>query len=385
MKKITYIIVACLLIVACDNTNPLEDLGGEQAAFASWTTAPTGNLLTSDPSSSVSWEFELIDGNNGNDVTSVSIDISDGTNSGNLETVNSFSANEDGVQSASGSFNLNDIASTLGVGVGTIDEGDSFDFTVTVTKNDGSVWGQVNAGASSGYNPANPFSYSVAVETVSLVSISTIDTYLTSTNVDTIYLEFANDLTTQLAIDPVVTSISSGGDVIGPVQKIQDVDGVDSVYWVSYTPGPTTESISIVVSNASAYTSGGYVMTNDTTSALYFIDNTSPIVVENNSRLLRDGGLDTLGYSYSYIFNEILGSVSITEDVTGIDDDGDGDIDAADLDGDAITISVPPSDDLLFEYLYEWTGAADGEVTLTFTVTDRAGNASALGTVILTP
>lgn len=372
MKKITYIIMACLLVVACDNTNPLEDLGGTKAAFASWVSAPSGDLLVSDPSSSVSWEFELIDGNNGNDVTSVAIDVSDGTNSGNLATISSFSANSNGVQGASGSFDLTDIAGALGVGVGTIGEDDSFDFTITVTKSDGTTWGQANAGAASGYDPANPFSMSTATETVGVTSLSTIDTYLNAGNVDTIYLEFANDFTVELAVQPTVTSISSEGntdDAIGAVQVIADADGADSVYWVSYTPGAAAaDTISIVVAGASAF-STGFVMTNDTTEMVYFIDNVDPTISANGSGEQFGTGGASIGYEFNLVASETIGWAVLSVDWT----------DAGTTD---TSVKIDGDDTAVLNYMFDWA-LADGEVTLTMTVYDLAGNSVGVAPIVL--
>lgn len=379
--------MACLLVVACDNTDPLEDLGGTSAAFASWVSAPSGDLLTSDPSSSISWEFELVDGTGGNDVASVEIRVSDGTNSGTLATITSFSENDNGLQGASGSFDLSDIAGALGVGVGTIGEGDDLDFSLAVEKSDGSVWGQANAGASSGYDPANPFTLTVATETVSLASSSVDSTYLNANSVDTVFLEFANDFTAVLTTNPTIVEITEQGStgVIGAIQTIADSDGADSVYWFTYTPDATatTDTVSFQISAAEAV--AGFTMVTDTFKMAYFIDDVNPTVAENNSRLVRAGAsLDTTGYDFNYIFNEDIGSLTLMEDFVGVDDDGDGDIDGADADGDAVAIATSADGDT-WEFFYEWTGSADGEVNLTIMVKDLAGNPLDLGTVNLTP
>ncbi|MEP1032722.1 hypothetical protein [Ekhidna sp.] len=372
MKKITYMIMACLLFVACDNTNPLEDLGGAKAAFASWVSAPSGDLLVSDAASSVSWEFELIDGNGGNDVTSVAIDVTDGTNSGNLATVSSFSANSNGVQGASGSFSLTDIATALGVAVGTIGEGADFDFTITVTKSDGTTWGQANAGAASGYDPAVPFSMSTATETVSVASFATIDTYLNSGNVDTVFLEFANDFTSELSVQPTVTRISAGGntdDAIGAVQVLTDASGADSVYYVSYTPGAAAnDTINIVVAGASAFATG-FVMTNDTTEMVYIIDNANPTIAANGSSEQFGTGGASLGYEFNLVASETIGWAVL-------------DVDWVDVGTTDSTVKIDGDDTAVLNYMFDWA-QADGAVTLTMTVYDLAGNSVAILPVVL--
>lgn len=369
MKKITYMIIACLFVVACDNTNPLEDLGGVQGAFASWVSAPSGDLLVSDPTSSVSWEFELIDGNSGNDVSSVAIDVTDGTNSGNLATISSFSANSNGIQGASGSFDLNDIATAIGVAVGTIGEAQDFDFTITVTKTDGTTWGQANAGASSGYNPANPFTLTTGTETVTVASLSTIDTYLNWANVDSILLEFS---TAELSVQPTISRISSEGntdDAIGAVQVLTDADGADSVYWVTYTPGAAAaDTISIVVSGASAFASG-FVMTNDTTEMVYIIDNVNPTISANGSAEQFGTAGASIGYEFNLVASETIGWAVL-------------DVDWTDAMTDDSMIRIEGDETDVLNYTFDWT-TADGEVTLTMTVYDLAGNSVGITAVVL--
>jgi len=370
MRNIKYIFgiaVVLLFVTACDNENPLEDLGGETGAFASWVSPPSGDLLTSDPSSAISWEFELIDGNNGNDVESVSVNVTDGTNSGTVATISSFSANDNGNQGASGSFDLNDIASALGVGISDIGEGDSFDFTIEVTKTDGSVWGQANSSIASGHSPANPFSRSTAIETVSLVSSSVDSTWVNANSVDTLFLEFANDFTSQLEVNPTITAISSeeaGLGTVGPINVIQDVNGVDSVYWVSYEPsGAAADTISFEITGASAFSSG-YVMENDTVQMAYIVDNVNPSEETFGLVPVFDEEGNIVGIQFIGAFSETLGSVEIVADYDD-SDDNDGDVGATPT-GKTINFTL------------DWT-EADGPVTFDIQVKDLAGNTLDLG------
>ncbi len=382
MKNILYIVFPVLVVVGlsgCDTAGGADDdifARGADAALASWVSAPSGDLTLSDPASALAWEVEFIDESNGSTVESFQIAISDGTNSGSI-SYSSFTANADGNQGVSGSISLNDIATAIGVTVASMSEEDEFTFAPTLTRG-GVVYPVGNA--SQFLNAVADFTGTIAVETTALTGSSVKNEYITGD--DTVFLEFANDFTTELLVNPTLAILSATGQVdyaVGAIGVKVDGDGDDSVYYAIVTPtAAAADTASVVVSAASAIATG-FVMVNDTLDNVWIVDNAAPTQVFNNSFFSRDADMDTLGQQLNYVFSEELGSISILENFIGIDDDEDGVTDEAD-EGTTITIDL---DGTNLNYLYEWTGSADGDVDITITVEDLATNELSLTTIQL--
>ena len=391
MKKIINILLIVLIVAvmaACDDTAGGIDSfsNGTNGALASWVTSPDGDLILSNPDVGLAFEVEFIDENKGSTVEAWTFSVTDGDLAkGTVINQTSFSANSDGNQGFSGTITLADIASALGVTVASLEESDILTFSATLTR--GGVVYPVGV-ASQFLDAVQSFEYTIATETTSLTSFTSKSTHLNAMSVDTIYLEFANDFTSELATKPTLSAISSGGNTytFGEVKALLDKKEKDSVYWATITPPASIaeqDMVDIVISAAAAV--AGFTMVNDTTSLVYIVDFIAPTVLEDGSSLKKGSGLDTLGHNFKYVFSEKIGSIKLTADVAGVDDDGDGNIDAADTDGDAVETTVETSGDIL-DYTYPWKGRkAEGEeVTLVLEVRDLAGNLLDVGTITVT-
>ena len=388
MKKIINVLSIILIIAvmtACDTAGGIDSFSnGTNGALASWVTPPQGSLIISDPTTGLDFEVEFVDEDGGNTVDSWTLTVTDAVTVGTVFTQTSFSENANGNQGFSETITLTDIASALGATVDSFEEGDEFIFSSTLTRN-GTVYPV--GSASQFLNAVADFDASIAEETTSLTSKRTKSSYLNSTSIDTIFLEFENDFTTELATNPTLSAISSGGNAytIGTIQKmlIEDEDDLMYLYWATITPPATIavqDTVSIKIADAEIVSN--FPMINDTIKNAYIVDYTAPTVLDDLSSLKRGSGLDTLGYNFNYIFSEDVGSVKLTVDFVGVDDNEDGDIDE---DGDEVEveIDVTANEDLL-DYTFMWTGASDGEVHLVLEVRDLAGNLLSLP-IMLTP
>ncbi len=379
MKNILYIVFPVLVVVGlsgCDTAGGADDdifARGADAALASWVSAPSGDLILSDPTSALAWEVEFIDESNGSTVESFQIAISDGTNSGSI-SYSSFTANAEGNQGVSGSISLNDIASAIGVTVASMSEDDDFTFAPTLTRG-GVVYPVGNA--SQFLNAVADFSATIATETTSLTTSSVKNESINSA--DTLFLEFTNDFTTELLVDPTLTIVSATGQVdnaFGAVAALVDEDGDDSVYYAILTPtAAATDTISVTLSAASAIATG-FAMVDTTLADIWIVDNAIPTATDNSSFVIGSGG-GNVGYGYNIALDENIGDATLTVDITGVDDDGDGDIDGADADGDAVSVTIADGsiDDDVFNFTYTIASGTNG--TLTLTLEDLAGNAIA--------
>lgn len=407
MKNKINILLACLIIggmVACDTAGGIDaDIfqPGDAAALAVWVDSPSGNLILSDPSSSVSFEVEFIDETDGSSVESFAMLVetrgkdADGDEivleSGTLLSSSSFSASANGNQGYSGSFDLTDVASALNVTVASLSEGDEFFFTTTITRG-GVVYPTGNANQF--LESVRDFSREIAVETTSIQSVTIKTANVGIGLTSTVVMAFANDFTDSLAVMPTLEILSGGGD-FGAVTAIAYMDeddednfGKDSVYQAVYdptlgTPAVDGAKVTFRILNASSTTAAGFGSVADTTKSKIAVDLTVPTIVGNNG-----SGPVSSGALYNLFLSEPIGSVTLTEDFTGIDDDEDELIDGLDTDGDAVKVDVEFTDNVL-DFTYEWEDD-DGEVTLTLVIKDTAGNPldlSGLGldSITLTP
>ena len=383
MKNSINILLACLIVVgmaSCDTAGGIDSFQiGEESALAAWVSSPSGDLILSDPSSALDFEVEFIDATDGSSVEAFNMTVTDGTNTGTIVSQTAFTANENGNQGFSGSISLNDIATALGVTVASLEEDDEFDFTSTITRG-GTVLATGNA--SQFITSVRNFSVTIATETVDVavtVKTAKIGVGLTST----VVMAFENDFTVALETLPTLEIINGGSGSFGAVTAVPYMDeddednfGNDSVYQVVYTPGAIEETVSFRVIGASALASG-FVMTPDTISKAFTMDLTAPTIVGDNS------ATSTSGQLYNLLLDENIGSVTLMQDFTGVDDDGENGIDDAD---DAIKVADVTFDKNVLNYTFDWQ-ASDGEVTLTLVVKDESGNElvlpAGLATVVL--
>jgi len=379
MKNNINILLACFVVLgmaACDDAGGIDSFQlGEESAIAVWVASPKGDLKLSDPTSALAFEVEFIDATDGSSVEAFTMSVSDGTTSGVVINQTAFAANANGNQGFSGSISLNAIATALGVTVASFDEEDEFDFTSTITRGGVTL---ATGNADQFLESVRGFSGEIAVETVD-VTVTVKKSDLNAAATSAVVMAFENDFTIKLATLPTVI-VTSGGGTFGATTAVLDEDGEDSVYQAVYTPGATEGKVSFAVTGASAI-AGGFVMVNDTTKSAFTIDLTTPLLVGDNSATSATGQL------YNILLDENIGSVTLLEDFTGVDDDEDGDIDGADTDGDGVKVTVTFTDNVL-DFKYDWEDE-DGEVTLTLEVKDAAGNAVALpaglATVTLVP
>ncbi len=380
MKNNINILLACLVVLgmaSCDTAGGIDaDIftPGDNAAIAVWVSSPSGDLLLSDPTSSVSFEVEFIDETDGSSVEAFTMTVTDGTNTGTIVNQTSFTANANGNQGFSGSITMNAIAAALGTTVASYSEEDEFDFVSTITRG-GTVFPSGNANHF--LSAVRDFSLETPVETVS-VTVTVEDAILNGAATGTVVMAFENDFTVELTTLPTLT-ITSGTATFGAVTAVLDEDMDDSVYVATLTPGAVEEKITFTITGASAVTAAGFAMATETVTDAFTIDLTAPLLVGDNSATTTSGQL------YNLLLDEDIGSVTLTEDYTGVDDDEDGMIDAADTDGDAVKVTATFADNVL-DYMYSWK-AADGEVTLSLSIWDAAGNAvvlpAGLSTVVL--
>lgn len=354
-------------MIGCDTAGQIDAFSnGTNGALASWVTSPDGDLLLSDPTAGLDFEVEFIDEDNGNTVEAWAMTVTDGTTTGTIFTQTAFTANTDGNQGFSGSVSLADIATALGTTTASFAEEDEFTFGSILTR--GGVQFPVG-NASQFLNAVADFDEAIAIETVSVTAKSVDSPYLSATSTDTVFMEFANDFTTVLASNPTLTAISTDGSlntngyVFGDMGSKLDEDGEDSVYWVVITPPAGlagVDTISVVISDASAFATG-FVMANDTLENAYFYDNVVPTIAANNSANVAGTGGSVVGYRFNVALSEEIGSVTVVADY-------------ADADTDDVEKVVEVEGDV-FDYTFDWT-AADGAVSITVTIADEAGNAA---------
>ena len=365
MKNKINILLACLVVVgmaACDTAGGIDAdifVPGESAALAVWVSSPSGDLLLSDPTATVDFEVEFLDETDGSSVEAFTMTVTDGTNTGTLINQTAFTANANGNQGFSGSISMNAIAAALGTTVASYSEEDEFDFVSTITRG-GTVFPSGNSLFS-----VRDFTLETPVETVD-VTVTIKNEFLNGAATGTVVMAFENDFGVELETFPTLT-ITSGSGSFGAVTAVLDEDDEDSVYQAVYTPGAVEEKISFTITGASAVTAAGFAMATETVTDAFTVDLTAPQLLGNNSAASATGQL------YNFLLDENIGSVSLLENFTGVDDDGDGTIDEA---GEGEKVEVTFSDNF-FNFKYDWK-AADGEVTLTLEVEDAAGNAVAL-------
>lgn len=386
LNKILILFFALLISVSCDTEGGIDDpvfgIAGN-APLAAWLTSAEGSddLILSDPTSTVDFEIEFIDATDGSSVEEFTMTVTYETTTVTLISQSSFTSTSSGNQGFSGSFSLNDIASALGVTAATFSEGDEFSFSNTVTSG-GTTYPNGNSNTFS--NSLRDFDLEIPGETISITSFSTDSTFLNSTSIGTVVLAFANDLTIELETLPTVTRTSSAGsgdDVLGAVTAVLDQDGADSVYTFDYTPGAADgDTISFEITAASAVTTAGFEMADSTFSAVFIIDNVDPTVSFTETTVLTSG-LDTTGIRFVTTFSEDIGSITMTANITGVDDDLD---DVVDEDGEVAKLS-PTFSGRTLDYTYPWTGADVGEVTIDIEMRDVAGNLLDLGSTTFTP
>lgn len=383
LKNILFKTLILTMVISCDTEGGIDDdvfaIAGN-APIASWITSAEGSdlLKLSDTDSPVPYEIEFIDASNGNSVNAFTMIVVDSTSeilkTGVLISQTTFTANTDGIQGFSGSFSLNDIFSALGTTASDYTEGDTLNFTHTVTSG-GVDYPSGNSNTFS--NSIRDFSLEIPVETVDLVSFSSDSVFLNANSRETITMTFENDFTNELVVLPTVTRISAKGqtdDTIGDV----NFDSDRSAYTFTYASGTSdVDTISFIISDASALSSG-FVMANDTFNTVFIIDNIDPTQVADISSLQTDGNTDTTGFRFNILFSEDIGDLTITSNFIDIDDDLDGDIDE---EGEFTTVSATFSGSNL-DYIFPWIGSEDGEVELTLEVRDRAGNILDYGTYI---
>ncbi len=393
MKKIINKILPVLvmtIVFSCDTDGGIDNdifTNGTDGTLASWITSVEGSekLTLSDPASEISYEIEFIDGDGGNSVEVFTMTVSQtefaGGNSGVLINQNSFSANSQGNQGFSGTFSLNDVVAALGVAITSLNEEDTLSFESTVTV--GGV--EYPSGSASTFlNAVQNFDLNVPIETVSITSFTAKNQVINAT-ANTITMTFENDFGIALETLPTISRVSSIGavdDVIGAVEAVLDIDGEDSVYTFNYTPtSMSVDTVAFMVSGASAFASG-FEMESESYTEFFIVDNVIPTTVGDNSGLLFGASGDTTGYRFNRLFSEDIGSITITSDFTGVDDDEDEEIDEA---GEASKEDVTFTGNVL-DYTFGWS-QGDGEVTLVLKMTDVAGNPLDVGdvTIVITP
>lgn len=386
--KIDFLIIPALIVflASCELAGSIDDenfatIGN--APIAAWIESAEGSddLILSDITSSVEYEVEFIDTSNGSTVESFEMIVSDGENSGSLINMSTFSETSSGLMGFSGSFSLSDIFGVLGTSASDYAEEDTLSFSSTVTSG-GVVYPSGNSNTFS--TSINDFELYIPVETISLASFSFDSVYLNSNSAETITMAFENDFTSELVVIPTIERLSAQGrtdDVVGDVVAVAEEDSDDFTYTFNYNPGEVDyDTISFVVSGGSAF-ADGFVMASKSYSAVFFIDNVDPTESFDNSGLVLSGG-DTVGYKMQIAFSEDIGSISISENVVGVDDDEDGELDEED---EFTSIDATFSENIL-SYTYPWNGFSDGEVELTLMMKDLAGNILDYGTyVTLTP
>lgn len=359
-------------MVACDEEGTLENFQlGSTTAIAGWVSSPDGDLILSDPTSSLDFEIEFNDGGDGSSVDAVTMTVSDGTTTATILTQTSFTANADGVMGFSGSISLDDIATALGTTASSFDEGDEFDFDHTLTVNGVEI---PPGNAATFTNDVDAFGATIATETVSLASgeAEEGEAYVNNTDGVTIVLGFANDFTVELETLPTVEwldydGVNQGSTGIGTVTAVQDEDGADSVYTFTYANAAATDTVSFVVSGASAFTSG-FVMENDTLEDLFIVDNVAipdPISVATAS--MDDETLEITAY---YLDTVTSGRV----EVEYLDPD-DGMVATLEVSG-VVTIAGSGSSVVITLSESDLPEGVDGDdVTgMTLIVEDQAGN-----------
>ncbi len=381
MKNNINILLACLVVLgmaACDTAGGIDaDIftPGESAALAVWADSPSGDLILSDPTSSLDFEVEFIDETDGSSVESftmvVQIRDKDGnvTSSGTVLTQATFTANADGNQGFSGSISLNDIATALSTTTATFSEKDEFHFVSTFTRG-GTTYPSGNANQF--LESVNDFSEKIGVETVE-VTVTIKNSNVDATG-ELVIMAFENDFGVALETMPTFEILSGGSGSFGAVTAVPFADeedeknfGKDSVYQALYTPGAVEEVITFRILSASAVDVAGFEIVPDTVKKAFTVDLTAPTIVGDLS------ATSTTGQLYNFLLSEDIGSVTLKEDFTGVDDDEDGTVDDA---TDAVKVDVTFTDNVL-DFKYDWK-AADGEVTLTLEIKDKAGNELAL-------
>jgi len=143
MRKVFHIIlgiaVAGVGVFSCDTAGQIDDFneGVTNASLAVWVDTPfsdSDSLSLVDPSSTVAFEVEFLDESNGSLVEAFSLDVSDGDNDGNLITLSTFSASENGNQGFSTEFSLNDVLAALGTSLSDYESEDEFSFSGSLTR-----------------------------------------------------------------------------------------------------------------------------------------------------------------------------------------------------------------------------------------------------------
>ncbi len=388
MKNYKKICVVCLMVIylsGCDTAGGIDSfVSGDEAAIASWVSAPKGSLRLSNDTSSLSFEVEFLDGADGSSVEAYSLVAKDGsTNTGTIVTSTSFTTNKSGRFGLSESFDFRAIYTALGTTLADYTKGAKFTLTSLVTVN-GVVY---ESGLSNQLFKAATDVLTVPDEVVKIKSSSVNRSFSNTGRTDTVTLDITNDLKDSLTVLPIITRISAQGntdDVVGQVQRALDKKGKDSVYWFTYKPGMATrDTISFLVSGASAL-SRGFVMKDETLNGVFIVDNIPPTVIGNASDFVRTPAGDRIGYRFNYLFSEDIGEIKITQDFLGVDDDKDKKIDEnTGTDKDAVKVTSTFKGNLL-DWTFDWV-PADGQVTFTVEIEDVAGNTLDLGTLVLTP
>ncbi len=361
MKKNINILLACLIVlgmVACDKDGGIDSdifKATESAALATWVTSPKTGIKLSNPTSTATFEVEFLDETDGSSVEAFTMTVTDKDDKTRvLLNQTTFSANTNGNKGFSGSISMNAIATALGTTVASYSEGDEFDFVSTITRG-GTVFPSGNS-----LSEVKNFTLTLPVETVGVaVTIKKSILNANGTTVDMVFTESLNR-------HPSLTVIKGGGR-FSVVIPILDVKMKDSAYRTTYTPGTVEEKVSFTITGASAFATG-FEMAADTLKDAFTIDLTDPMIVGNDSDTTATGG-----QRYILLLDEVIGSVTLKENFTGVDDDGDGDDDEVG-EGKKVDVTFTGA---FFDFEYEWADG-DGEVTLTLEVKDVAGNEVAL-------
>ncbi len=393
MKKFLNIIFPVLVVLGmsgCDTAGGIDSAifsNATNGALASWITKPDAKkLILSDPTATAKYEIEFIDEKDGSSIEAFTLTVSQtkfrGKASGTLISQSTFSANSNGNQGFSGTFSLNSIATALGVEITALNEKDTLSFSSTITRG-GIVY--PSGAASTFLDAVQDMDLNIPLETVSISSFS-VKNEVVNSSAQKVTMAFKNDFGISLKTLPTVARTSAAGatdDVLGEVMAVKDKKKKDSVYIFNYTPSPTElrDTVSFTVSGASAF-STGFVMKNKSYNDVFIVDNIKPTTSGDNSAVVLNDKGNRIGYRFHLLFSENIGSVTLTSNFVAKDDDGDDDTAIA-TDSAKETVTFTGA---VFDHIFGWV-SKDGEVILTLTVKDIAGNTLDTGaiSVRLTP